>query len=69
MVNFKELLGNDNQLQNLLLDTVEEGEVIAFVLQKKKVLFLRIKEMKGERSSLLLWVKIKKEIALFIEGF
>ena len=27
MVNFKELLGNDNQLQNLLLDTVEEGEV------------------------------------------
>ncbi len=26
MVNFKELLGNDNQLQNLLLDTVEEGE-------------------------------------------
>ena len=27
MVNFKELLGNNNQLQNLLLDTVEEGEV------------------------------------------
>ena len=27
MVNFKELLGNNNQLQNLLLDTVEESEI------------------------------------------
>lgn len=52
MVNFKELLGNDNQLQNLLLDTVEEGEVYRLCLTKGKVLFLKIKEMKGERSSL-----------------
>lgn len=52
MVNFKELLGNNNQLQNLLLDTVEEGEVYRLCLTKKKVLFLKTKEMKGERSSL-----------------
>ena len=30
MVNFKELLGNDNQLQNLLLDTVEEVKFTVF---------------------------------------
>ena len=36
MVNFKELLGNDNQLQNLLLDTVEEGEVYRLCLTKEE---------------------------------
>ena len=36
MVNFKELLGNDNQLQNLLLDTVEEGEVYRLCMTKEE---------------------------------
>ncbi len=36
MVNFKELLGNNNQLQNLLLDTVEEGEVYRLCLTKEE---------------------------------
>lgn len=52
MVNFKELLGNDNQLQNLLLDTVEEGEVYRLCLTKGEGIIPKIKEMKGERSSL-----------------
>lgn len=36
MVNFKELLGNNNQLQNLLLDTVEEGEVYRLCMTKEE---------------------------------
>ena len=37
MVNFKELLGNDNQLHNLLLDTVEEMvKAIDDVVAKEK---------------------------------
>ena len=36
MVNIKELLGNNNQLQNLLLDTVEEGEVYRLCLTKEE---------------------------------
>lgn len=37
MVNFKELLGNDNQLQNLLLDIVEEMvKAIDDVVAKEK---------------------------------
>lgn len=52
MVNFKELLGNNNQLQNLLLDTVEEGEVYRLCMTKEEGIIPKIKEMKGERSSL-----------------
>ena len=37
MVSFKELLGNNNQLQNLLLDTVEEGEVYCDFLVGLKI--------------------------------
>lgn len=36
MVNFKELLGNNNQFQNLLLDTVEEGEVYRLCMTKEE---------------------------------
>ena len=36
MVNFKELLENNNQLQNLLLDTVEEGEVYRLCMTKEE---------------------------------
>ena len=37
MVNFKELLGNNNQLQNLLLDTVDEGEIYCDFLGGLKI--------------------------------
>lgn len=52
MVNFKELLGNNNQLQNLLLDTVEEGEVYRLCLTKEEGIIPKNKGDEGRKSSL-----------------
>ena len=53
MVNFKELLGNDNQLQNLLLDTVEEGEVYHLCLTKEEGI---IPKNKGDEVVMAAWM-------------
>lgn len=50
MVNFKELLGNDNQLQNLLLDTVEEGEVYSLCLTKEEGIIPKNKGDEGRKK-------------------
>ena len=50
MVNFKELLGNDNQLQNLLLDTVEEGEVYRLCLTKEEGIIPKNKGDEGRKK-------------------
>ena len=50
MVNFKELLGNDNQLQNLLLDTVEEGEVYRLCLTKGEGIIPKNKGDEGRKK-------------------
>ena len=50
MVNFKELLGNNNQLQNLLLDTVEEGEVYRLCLTKEEGIIPKSKGDEGRKK-------------------
>ncbi|MGO5199117.1 hypothetical protein ACTQ1R_03190 [Prevotellaceae bacterium LCP21S3_C11] len=50
MVNFKELLGNNNQLQNLLLDTVEEGEVYRLCLTKEEGIIPKNKGDEGRKK-------------------
>ena len=50
MVNFKELLGNDNQLYNLLLDTVEEGEVYRLCLTKGEGIIPKNKGDEGRKK-------------------
>ena len=58
MVNFKELLGNDNQLQNLLLDTVEEGEVYRLCLTKVEGI---IPKNKGDAGRKKFFVVVGKD--------
>ena len=53
MVNIKDLLGEDANLQDLLLDAVEEGDVFRLNLSKAGGLFQRKQEMKEEKSILL----------------
>lgn len=50
MVNFKELLGNNNQLQNLLLDTVEEGEVYRLCMTKEEGIIPKNKGDEGRKK-------------------
>ena len=50
MVNFKELLGNNNKLQNLLLDTVEEGEVYRLCLTKEEGIIPKNKGDEGRKK-------------------
>ena len=50
MVNFKELLANNNQLQNLLLDTVEEGEVYRLCLTKEEGIIPKNKGDEGRKK-------------------
>ena len=50
MVNFKELLGNNNQLHNLLLDTVEEGEVYRLCLTKEEGIIPKNKGDEGRKK-------------------
>lgn len=58
MVNFKELLGNNNQLQNLLLDTVEEGEVYRLCLTKEEGI---IPKKKGDEGRKKFFVVVGKD--------
>ena len=64
MVNFKELLGNDNQLQNLLLDTVEEGEVYRLCLTKEEGIIPKNKGDEGRKKFFVVVGKTKKEMRL-----
>ena len=50
MVNFKELLGNNNQLQNLLFDTVEEGDVYRLCLTKEEGIIPKNKGDEGRKK-------------------
>ena len=58
MLNFIELLGNNHQLQNLLLDTVEEGEVYRLCLTKEEGI---IPKNKGDEGRKKFFVVVGKE--------
>ncbi len=66
MVNFKELLGNNNQLQNLLLDTVEEGEVYRLCLTKEEGIIPKNKGDEGRKKFFVVVGRDQKEMRLVL---
>lgn len=66
MVNIKELLGNNNQLQNLLLDTVEEGEVYRLCLTKEEGIIPKNKGDEGRKKFFVVVGRDQKEMRLVL---